>query len=143
MALVTHLIEALTVGGAARATIYLAKYSSRNGQHRHRIISIKPPEPAALKVAEECGIEVFHTKQYDEIYRALEQSDLVQVSWWNNPTLYNVFQLDLPPMRLLGWMHVGGETAPQIITPRVLEFFDYSIACSPFTYRSSAFRSGD
>jgi glycosyltransferase involved in cell wall biosynthesis len=139
---VTHIIQGLSRGGGARATLYLAKYSAKFGQFKHRIVSLADVDPQAVQIAAECGVDVVPTPDSSGWNQIFESSDIVQFSWWNNPEMYQLFTAGInQPCRLVGWFHVGGHAAPQILTNTLVDFFDLSLACSPYTYSHSAFQS--
>jgi len=48
---------------------------------------------------------------------------------------------DFPPCRLIAWCHVGGHLRPQLITKKIIDFFDMTVACSPYTYECNAIQS--
>lgn len=131
MVQIVHVIQQLTGGGAARATLYLAAHLP--GYH-HSILSLKPPTPRASRLADERGISMA-TRD------ALESADIVQFNWWNNVEMHALMREALLEMRTVGWLHVGGRTAPHVITPQLAEFFDVTVACSPFTYAHPAIQA--
>lgn len=143
---ISHIIQELSRGGGARATIYLSHYSqkfwnSEHGNIRHQIVSIKKADPQAIQIASEYEIGVIDAPSEAELDNIIAHSDIVQVSWWNNTDLYKLFMKGIPAARLVGWFHVGGQAAPQVITNKLVDYFDLSIACSPFTYSHPAFQS--
>ena len=129
----THVIQELSRGGGARATIYLAHYAQKLSGHKHQIISLLNPDPAAVSLAKEYGLEVKVTSDPAALYAIFEASDIVQVSWWNSVEMYRMLRMRFPPCRLIGWFHVGGQAAPQVLTNTLVGFFDIAAACSPFT----------
>jgi glycosyltransferase involved in cell wall biosynthesis/predicted Zn-dependent protease len=141
MTTILHVIQQLTLGGAARALIASAKYSTRLGGYRHRVLSLHPAQPEAIALAREGGLEIVAAPDPKTIRRELAGADVVQVHWWNSPELQLLLHADLPPMRLLLWYHVCGEAAPQVITPELVRFADLNVPTNPWTARElPAFR---
>ena len=138
---ILHIIHGLYQGGSGRALIAIAKYSAKEGSFKHRIISLAPASPDAIQMAEELGMSVINAADKDIILSAIENADIVHYHFWNNPGNYEFFQLELPPMRLLMWFHVAGDRAPQIITKELIDYSDFALACSPYTYEHQAFQS--
>jgi glycosyltransferase involved in cell wall biosynthesis len=138
MATVLHVIQHLSLGGGARAALAAAKYSSKSGDFQHAIISLQPPEEAALVLAKECGVRVLHTADWQEYLEDLRNADIVQLEWWNSPDMYEFLMRPLPPLRLAAWLHVGGHLAPQVVPQALVQFVDKAIACSPHTFRCPA-----
>lgn len=134
---VTHIIQQLTLGGAARALVATSKYSSRKGPYRHRVISLVPSVPDGRELAESNGVEVIEGVTDTEIRQVIQESDIVHINWWNNPQMQRLLRSDLPAMRTLIWYHVAGDNSPQIITPSIAGFADVNIATNPYTYRAN------
>lgn len=141
MAKIVHVIQQVSRGGGSRATIYLAKYSAALGGHDHTILSLNPADPAALKIAEDCGVRIANGLSPIEIESLLLSADIVQCSWWNNVEVGRFLRDVKVPMRSVGWFHVGGTASPQIVTPHLVDYFDFAIACSPYTHLAAAFQS--
>lgn len=140
MATILHLIQHLGRGGAARATICLAKYSSKFGNYRHKIVSLcGPAEAQAQQLCAQHNIEVISGLSHEQLLSEMERADIVQVSWWNNPDVNRILQSSLPNMRSVGWFHVGGQVDPHRVSHQIVSFFDYAVACSPYTFRCDAF----
>lgn len=136
---VLHLIQSVTGGGGARAMLSLAKHSRSLGGPRHRVVSLLPADATGLELARAAGVPILNNPSAKQLRRELEAADIVLVHWWNVPELAALFRRELPPMRLALWLHVGGYHSPQILTPRLLEFADLAVACSPHTYAHPAF----
>jgi len=138
---ILHLVDCLSRGAGTRALIALAKYSKELGEFNHRVVSLKPVDPEALKLAEDAGIPVLFHLNRNDLFEDIKQADIVNFSWWNTPENYDFLRSDLPEMRLLIWFHIGGQSAPQILTHKLIEQADFAVACSPFTYKNRAFQS--
>ncbi|MBC8002347.1 MAG: polysaccharide pyruvyl transferase family protein, partial [Opitutaceae bacterium] len=138
---ILHIIQSVGGGGGARAMIALAKHSHRLGGLEHRAVSLTPADSVGLQLAEQAGLPILNQPGRAELREAMVDADIVLVHWWNNPELAMLFRSELPPMRLVLWLHVGGYHSPQVITPPLLEFADLSVACSPHTYSHPAFAS--
>lgn len=137
---VLHVIEALSLGGAGRALIGLAKYSRARDGHRHAVLplSLQYSDPAAIELAGAAGIELVPAVSAEERARAMADADIVQVHWWNSPRVQDFCRAPLPEGRFISWMHIAGDRMPQVITAELLSFFDISVACSAYTYQNDA-----
>ena len=138
---VLHIIQQLSGGGAGRALVGVAKYSSAHGNLEHRVHSLLLPNDQGLELAASHKIRVETPSSPVELQALIADADIVHVHWWNNPELDALLRTTLPDSRTIGWFHVGGQRAPQILSRDVVEYFDMAIACSPYTYESPAFRS--
>lgn len=137
---VLHVIQRLSTGGAARAMLAAAKYTAQRGNYSHSLISLLPADAEGLGLARAAGVAVIDAPDRDELLRQIERADLVQVHWWNSPELSEFLRAELPPMRLLIWLHVAGDQAPQVITNELVDFADLALACSPYTYEHRVFQ---
>ncbi len=135
---VLHVMQWLSLGGAGRAMISTAKYASQKGNCRHEVFSFLPPDPEAVQFARSEGMHVHETQSREDLFTAIERADIVQLEWWNSAEMYDFMMSDLPPCRLTAWFHVGGHKEPQVLTDELLEFLDFLIPCSPFTFYAPA-----
>jgi GT2 family glycosyltransferase/glycosyltransferase involved in cell wall biosynthesis/Flp pilus assembly protein TadD len=133
---VLHIIQGISLGGAARAMIATAKYSSRPGKFHHIAISLLPADINALELAREAGITVLSAPDRNSIYQEIEKSDILHINFWNNPEIYEILRGDLPPVRLLLWYHISGDGSPQIITRKLIDFADMNIPSNPNTFNN-------
>ena len=138
---ITHVIQELGSGGAARAMLAAACASARQGAFCHRVLSLRPPSRQGLELARQAAVEVVMPAARSAIFACCGQSDIVQLEWWNSPQMDEFTHSELPPLRLLAWCHVGGQSPPHIISGKFIDFLDFVVACSPFTYKCDAIQS--
>lgn len=141
MAKIVHVIQQVSRGGGCRATIYLAKYSAQLAGHDHSILSLESPDIEAVRVAAENNVRIISGLSAHEIDKLFSETDVVQFSWWNNHAVQRFMRTISVPIRSVGWFHVGGAASPQVITPKLVDYFDYAVACSPYTYQAAAIQS--
>jgi tetratricopeptide (TPR) repeat protein len=118
-----------------------AKYSSRMGEYRHRIISLLPSDPLAGKMAEEAGLAVLEAPDRGIIHQEVEAADIVQAEFWNSPELYAWLREDHPCMRLLLRIHIAGHKPPQVVTKELIEYSDRAVGACPFTMELPVFQN--
>lgn len=135
---VLHVIHGLGSGGGPRALISLAKYSARQGDFHHRVVSLTSTSDDMRALIKEADMDLIEPSDSKRLYTEIEAADIVQLSWWNTPEIDDFLRSELPEMRLITWFHTSGDIAPQIITPGLIEFSDFALACSPYTYQCSA-----
>jgi len=142
MTKVLHIIQRLSRGGAARALIATAKHSAKLDTFQHSILSLLPiTEQYMVELAEEAGIAVRSAQDRAAIIKEMEEADIVHVHFWNNPKVYELLRSELPPIRMLIWFHIAGETSPQIIPPKLVDCADFALATSPRTMEIPAFQN--
>jgi len=130
--LIVHLIHCVTGGGATRSMVATAMHSARSG-FRHRIVSLLPAEQGGHRLVQEAGLALIDAPDRAALLAEIERGDIVQVHFWNNPELYALLRTPLPAKRLLIWMHVAGEHAPQVLLPALVEAATMVVASSPYT----------
>lgn len=131
---VLHIIQALSLGGAARSMIAVSKYSSIYGEYRHSVIALQMADPQAVSLAEEAGMQVFVAPDEVTLHDQIRTADIVQVQYWNNPEIVAFLHRDFPPARLIQWYHIAGNGSPQIITSDLVALPDVNVPCNPFSY---------
>jgi predicted O-linked N-acetylglucosamine transferase (SPINDLY family)/glycosyltransferase involved in cell wall biosynthesis len=138
---VLHVIDWLCVGGAARSGMAISKYSSRQGNFQHSIVSLNTPDPYAIALAQKSGMRVQTATDQSTIHHEIEQADIVHVHFWNHPRMYEFLRSDLPAMRLILWFHVAGDFAPQVITKELVDIADFAIPCNPHSAELPVFKN--
>jgi glycosyltransferase involved in cell wall biosynthesis len=138
---ILHIIQGFYRGGSGRALVAVAKYSSQRGSFQHRVVSLAPADPSAIDMAKEAGLSVVNASDRDTVLSEIEKADIVHLHFWNNPQMYEFLRSELPEMRLLIWFHVAGDKPPQIITKELINFSNFALACSPYTYEHLVFQT--
>ncbi len=141
MGKIVHIIQHFCRAGADRAMLALAKYSARLGNWQHQIVSLVPAQIEAIALARQAEIEVVSAPSRRELDERMTQSDIVHVHFWNNPELYQLFQSDLPSCRLLLWIHTAGDSLPQIITRDLIDYADFVVTSSAYSYELPVFQT--
>ncbi len=138
---VLHVIQGLSLGGAARSMVAVSKYQMRAGNYHHTVASLLPTNEESLQLAKEAGMDVLIEPDRQALTQAIERADIVQIEWWNNPEIAHFFQNILPPMRLTMWCHVAGDHAPQVITNKIRDYPDRIILACPYSYELPVIQS--
>ena len=73
MSNILHIIQGLSLGGAARSMIATSKYSSRFGNFRHSVVSLLPAEPDAIELAKEAGISMLSAPDKHTLFNEIEK----------------------------------------------------------------------
>src|SRR5262249_32654524 len=91
---------------------------------QHRLASLTPAAPLGLALARAEGLPVLDAPPPERLWAAMDQADIVQLHFWNTPELYALLRAPWPATRLIVWVHVGGASAPQVLTPELSAFGD-------------------
>ncbi len=138
---ILHVIQGFYRGGSGRSLIATAKYSSQLGNFQHRVVSLAAADPGAIEMAKEAGLTVAIATDRDTVLSEIENADIVHLHFWNHPQMYAFLRSELPAMRLLIWFHIAGDKPPQILTKELVDYSDFALACSPYTYEHSVFQN--
>jgi glycosyltransferase involved in cell wall biosynthesis len=130
---VLHIIPRLSLAGAGRALIGIAKYSAQSDSFRHSAISLSPADKGTLDLASQAGLNVLPLSATSEVVAALADADIVHFHYWNSPELHDLWARQLPPMRAVLWSHVNGHHSPHLITREVIQWADIFVAATPMT----------
>lgn len=131
---ILHVIHNFHPGGGFRALAALAAQCLEIGPgDSHRLAGLSAGGPASgPDLARRAGLTVLGIPDPADLRAAVADSDVVHLHFWNTPEVYEFLRSDLPPMRLLVTMHVGGEHAPQVITRELVDFADRIQNTGPF-----------
>ncbi|NEO58066.1 MAG: glycosyltransferase family 4 protein [Okeania sp. SIO3B5] len=131
---ILHVIQSVSIGGASRAMIVLAKALLQYKQIQQSVISLLPAQALGINLAHKAGlVDIIESPTPEQSEEAVRQADLIQVHFWNNPDIYRFLTLDLPPSRILIWCHISGVQLPHIISKSLIDFADILVATSPYT----------
>lgn len=138
---ILHIIDTVSGAGPTRSLISLAKYASEKGlEQEHRVVALKEEfYPVSLLFAKKAGLDVLRNPGSDRISEEIIEADIVQLHFWNNPTLNDFLRSDWPSMRLLIWLKVFGDHAPQVVTKKLIQHSDFVLATSPLTLKLPVF----
>lgn len=132
---VAHLFPAFYLGGATRSMVFCAEACCRSTAMRHVAIGLAPaPVPLALEFIRQHGIEAVDAPERSRLLDLVAEADIVQLHYWNAPSLDALLRAELPPMRLAIQMHIGGGHAPHVITPALVDFADLVLNTGPYPH---------
>lgn len=140
MTKILHIIKNYCYAGASRSISAIAKNIKQIGPYEHTVISLLPGEEAR-EVAEDAGMRYLAGLDKESLYREIASADMVQVDWWNNPPVYEFLRAnDLPPMRMVLFVHVAGVSWPNIMIPQLVDIADFVVAGCQFNYQCPVIR---
>ena len=121
---IAHVFEQIRLGGPIYALIGLSKHLVTIKPDCHRIISLLPADPRAIRKAEAAGLTILSGPNQTTIQQELAEADIVQVHFWNSPRIHAFLGAKNPPMRTLVWCHVNGLHPPHILSQSIFDFAD-------------------
>ena len=140
---VHHVIDQLRPGGPLQALIAAIKQSRLEDRIEHHIFSIKAADRRGCAQASAAGIGYTSAADAACLQTAMATADIVQVHFWNNPSIHDFLEGELPPLRLLLWCHVNGVAPPHIIPKLLVDRSDIAVATASSTVDLPVFRKAD
>jgi glycosyltransferase involved in cell wall biosynthesis len=113
-----HIVPRFIGGGPERHLLTVAA-AWRDAGHavHHRVVVLEPPLSVPLVLrARRLGMQVSTCPAHDELLAAIAAADVVELSFWNHPAVFDLLRQQLPPLRLLLSTMVAGTSRPQVLT---------------------------
>lgn len=132
---VLHLTAHLGGGVGKVLSNYLLK-AKENRNFHHQMMSLAYTEEKVLRLIKKTGFPYRDNmfNKHELIIKAIEESDIVLVHWWNHPLMYDfLIRNKLPPSRIIFWSHVAGFHPPQVFTKEALEYPDQFVFTTPIS----------
>jgi len=131
---ILHVIPRLTRGGASHSLLTAVEaLSARGGDHRHTIASLRRGDVEMDERARQAGVGVIHEPGAEQLEELIAAAEVVQLDWWNTPEMGELLRSRLPEARLVAWSHVGGRSAPQVLTDELIALPDEFVASTPIS----------
>ncbi|MTJ83898.1 MAG: glycosyltransferase [Telmatospirillum sp.] len=142
MSTVVHLTPHLGGGVGKAVSGLIATAATGGSQFRHSVICLEKPEKSQfVERLDAAGCDVVIKPDDRDLLRRLEEADIVQVEFWNHPTLPAILcRPDLPAMRMIAWCHVSGLHHPRF-PPNLIEAFDQIVFTSACSFEGAEVRA--
>lgn len=123
---VLHVLPRFVGGGPERSVVTLASAMAVAGGGPTTLAVLEPPLAPTLVVrARRAGLDLVPRPTDDDLVALAASADVVVVHTWNHPVLLDRLRtVPLPPGRVLGWAHVLGRRAPQVLTADLGRYVD-------------------
>ncbi len=132
---ICHLMPHLG-GGVGKAMTTLVK-STFNHCISHVFILFEFPEKRQFyEKLKNLGCRIYVKPDRKKIVNLIQNSDIVQLEWWNHPATFQFLcNQNFPQMRLLIWSHVSGLYFP-LIPRKLFSISDIFLFTSECSYKS-------
>ncbi|AMN42097.1 glycosyl transferase group 1 [Rhodoplanes sp. Z2-YC6860] len=140
---ILHIIPRFIGGGPERSLLaFVAQERVVGTANRHAVVILDVPVSLHMLVAaRKLGVELVIRPERDALTRLIEETDIVQIHFWNHPAMATLLRtLAFPPARVVVWSHVLGIHAPQVLTEDVVLFGDRLVVTSRRTLGSAGAR---
>ncbi len=123
-------------GGVGKALSTLVE-ASLNLRVDHVFLLFEEPEKSQfVEKVIKLGCRIYISPGLDTATRLIEETDIVQLEWWNHPATFKFLcGSNFPGLRLLIWSHVSGLFAPKIPTS-LIELSDRFLFTSSCSYEA-------
>lgn len=128
-------------GGVGRALSGFAVQARRSELYEHAFVCLEKPEKRQfIDIIQDAGCTVTIAPTRKALIQAVEAADIVQVEFWNHPSLMQMLcTIPLPAMRLIVWCHVSGLHFP-VIPREIVDAAQKFVFTSPHSYASEEIR---
>ena len=140
---VLHILPRITSGGGSHSPLNVVCNSNNKKDFNHIFLSLENGTDCILNKFISKGFEVIDNPTEEQLYKEIEQADIVQLEWWNSPITAAFLTKKLPSNRLLIWSHVTGNTPPHIITKELVKVADHFCVCTPQSMEDSWIKTQD
>jgi glycosyltransferase involved in cell wall biosynthesis len=111
----------------------IAAVSSQLSSFENEFILLDEPGEESRRNIEKYSLDV---RSRADLAERIECADIVQIDWWNHPTLacfLGTFRM--PPCRLVVYSHISGFHYPNFITPSIVDYADRFIVSTEYAFR--------
>lgn len=136
---ILHVIPRWIGGGPERHLLALAAFDEVMGRpiERRVIVLDRPISMPLLIEARRRGMHVLPDAGPGTIVTEMAAADVVEVTYWNHPALFDLLRRPWPPCRLVLRSAVAGNTIPQVLGPHLVGRAYLVIASAPQGYGAS------
>jgi len=127
-------------GGPERHLLALAGAWRTSGlRARQRFLVLDPPASAPLLIkARRLGIELLIAPDLTTTRNAIADAEIVEITFWNHPRLYDLLRHELPRARWVVRSAVAGTTLPQVLTAGIGTVADVVIVSTDASLQTPA-----
>jgi glycosyltransferase involved in cell wall biosynthesis len=135
-----HIIPRFIGGGPERHLLTLASaWQKTDIDIRQKIVVLDPPLSAPLLIkARRLGVDILINPDFAAIRDAVAAADVVDISFWNHPRLYDLLRRELPASRWVMRSAVAGTSQPQVLTAEVGRFPDRLVLSTAASFSTAA-----
>lgn len=139
---VLHVVPSFTVGGAGRTLVSVANRTKAFGLYEHVVMPLEPRfcDPAAVAQASRAGVQTLLCQSDSERMKEVADADIVQVEWWQHPSMEHFLTEALPACRLVLWSHMVGTVAPHVLRPELQLRCDAVVASASVSLHDPLFQ---
>ena len=131
-------------GGVGRVLLNYLEKTMGCEDFFHSVICLDYANPQAMAASREIGFNLQEKMALDHrgVLKAIRDSDIVLVHWWNHPLLYAFLVREkLPPSRIIFWSHISGFYPPYVFPKAALDYPDIFVFTSPLSLELPEVRS--
>lgn len=126
-------------GGVGTVLLNYLKFIQSNSKYVHSVATLDYANDIATKKSKEVGFELFSDmyKNLKNLLKLVNDADIVLIHFWNHPLLYDfLVRNELPPSRVIFWMHTAGHNPPNIFPQKTLKYPDLCVLSTPLSFET-------
>lgn len=132
---IVHLTPHLGGGVGSVLRAYFAESKSEN-EFNHSLMSLDTLDPYSKEFLNDLGIDWIEGCYQDTLDNPvnLNLADVIIIHWWNHPLLQSlIYNCFWPNSRIIYWIHISGNMAPNCLNYQSLKLADKIIFTSPLS----------
>lgn len=129
---VLHILPHLG-GGVGQVLGNIAAASPQRSSFENEFILLDELGDESRRNIKTYSLEV---RSRSDLAERVERADIVQIDWWNHPTMASFLgSVSLPPCRLVVYSHISGFHYPNLVTRAIIDYADRFVASTEYTFR--------
>jgi glycosyltransferase involved in cell wall biosynthesis len=136
---IIHILPRIAPGGGTQSPRNVVRHLQKDGFSHHTFVSLVPADPEVSAKLKKEGFGVVDAPKKLALLEIIDQADVVQIDWWNDPVLYNLLTSNWPAARIVIWSHISGSGGGHLITSDLVDWPDRFVVCTPSSLNLPAF----
>lgn len=126
-------------GGVGTVLLNYLKFAKDGSKYSHAIATLDYANEKAIQKSIEVGFELFSDmhKNIKSLLNLAADAEIILIHFWNHPLLYDfLIRNELPPSRVIFWMHTAGNNLPYIFPEKSLKYPDLCVFSTPLSFEA-------
>ena len=124
---VLRILPRMIGGGPERGVLSIRRHLLESGKQWQEdlVVLDRPVAARMLLEARRLDIEIHIAPNPDQVSDLLRVADVIVIQYWNHPLLCELLERQTwPQSPTIFWLHVSGDSAPQVLCPRAAQIVD-------------------
>lgn len=130
-------------GGIGTVVLNYLKFVCASNDE-HSIATLDYANEKSIQTSKEFGFNLYSDmhKNISRLLDLISKADIIIFHFWNHPLLYDfLVRNELPPSRIIFWLHTAGHNPPYIFPEKTLKYPDICVLSTPLTYETKQIKA--